>query len=112
MRWVWTRVRAFDSIVLALKAQSTGTTPERMDDLHRFFQCLDRLAPAASWPSHSLNTFAKRSRTQAKLHTSTAEDIQGGSGFGQHGGRTQWQIRDIGEDMHSLYCLEQRGNQG
>lgn len=112
MHRAWPRVRAFDGVVLALEVQGAGAAPEGMDDLHRLFQGLDRLAPAASRPAHGLDALTKGARAQAKLDSPAAEHIQCSRGFGQHGGRTQWQIRDIGEDMHALRGLEQRGDEG
>src|SRR6266516_4697627 len=111
MSRAWTWMRIFDGIVFALEAQGTGAAPEGTDDLHRLFQCLDRLTPAASRPTHGLNTLTKGACAQAKLDTTATEHVQCCRSFGQHCGRTQGQIGNIGEHMHTFCGLEQCGNQ-
>ena len=104
--WARTRMSAFHAIMLALKAQSLVVVPESMNDLYGFFQCLNRLALAASRSAHRLDPCTKGAGPQTKLKASTAEYIQGRRSFGKHGGRTQRQIRDIGKNMHTLRGLQ------
>ena len=86
--------------------------PREPEHLDRLLEGIDRLARAPRRPAHRRHPFEQRTRPEPELEAAAAQEVERGGLLGQHRGRTERQVGDVGEEAQALRLREQRPDQG